>query len=138
MKVLFKHLIAGYTGRMDDAAEVLELVKIAQPGPFAPRTLLLGRYIGIRDAATGRLVAMAGERFRMRGHVELSAIAVHPKARRRGYGAALTLALARAAFARDELPFLNVYADNPAASLYTRLGFRERRQLWVLLWRPLV
>jgi ribosomal protein S18 acetylase RimI-like enzyme len=123
---------------MDDAAEVLELVKIAQPGPFGPRTLLLGRYIGIRDAATGRLVAMAGERFRMRGHVELSAIAVHPKARRRGYGAALTLALARAAFARDELPFLNVYADNPAASLYTRLGFRERRQLWVLLWRPLV
>lgn len=120
-----------------DAADMLKLVKLARPGPFAPRTPLLGRYIGIRDTATGQLVAMAGERFRMRGHVELSAIAVHPDARRRGYGATLTASLARAAFARGEVPFLHVYADNPAASLYVRLGFGEHRKLWVLLWRRL-
>jgi len=118
-----------------DVTEMLELASLAQPGPFFPRALLLGRYIGIRDAATGRLVAMAGERFCMRGYVELSAIAVHPAGRGRGYGAALTAALARAAFARGEIPFLHVYADNPAASLYARLGFSERRSLWVLLWR---
>ena len=121
----------------DDAAEMLELAERARPGPFAPRTALLGRYIGIRDAVTGGLVAMAGERFRMQGHVELSAIAVHPGARGRGHGAALTAALARAAFARGAVPFLHVYAHNPAASLYVRLGFAERRKLWVLLWRRL-
>jgi ribosomal protein S18 acetylase RimI-like enzyme len=120
-----------------NAAEMLELVKLTQPGPFALRTPLLGRYIGIRDAVTGQLVAMAGERFCMRGHVELSAIAVHPDARGRGHGAALTAALARAAFARDDVPFLHVYAENPATSLYVRLGFGERRKLWVLLWRRL-
>jgi len=121
----------------DNAAEMLELVQLTRPGPFAPRTPLLGQYIGIRDAVTGQLVAMAGERFRMHGHVELSAIAVHPGARGRGYGAALTTALARAAFARGAVPFLHVYAHNPAASLYVRLGFSERRTLWVLLWRRL-
>jgi predicted GNAT family acetyltransferase len=122
---------------IDNAAEMLELATLAKPGPFAPRTALLGRYIGIREVTTGRLVAMGGERFRMRGHVEISAIAVHPNDRRRGYGAALTAALARAAIARDEMPFLHVYEDNPAVLLYARLGFRERQKLWVLLWRRL-
>jgi ribosomal protein S18 acetylase RimI-like enzyme len=121
----------------DDAAGMLALADIARPGPFAARTPLLGRYIGVRDATTGRLLAMAGERFRLRGHVELSGIAVHPDARERGYGAALTAALARAAFARGEVPFLHVYPDNRAATLYARLGFRERGQPWVLLWRRL-
>ena len=122
---------------IDNAAEMLELATLAKPGPFAPRAPLLGRYIGIRDVATGRLAAMGGERFRMRGYVELSAIAVHPNDRHRGYATALTAALARAAIARDEVPFLHVYEDNPAASLYARLGFRERQKLWVLLWHRL-
>jgi GNAT superfamily N-acetyltransferase len=120
-----------------DAAEMLALVNIARPGPLAPRRPVLGRYIGIRDAATGQLIAMAGERFSMPGYVEPSAIAVHPDARGRGHGAALTVALARAAVARGDVPFLHVYSDNPGASLYARLGFRERRQLWVLLRRRL-
>jgi ribosomal protein S18 acetylase RimI-like enzyme len=123
--------------RRDNAAEMLELVRLARPGPFAPRTPLLGQYIGIRDSRTGQLTAMAGERFCLHGYVELSAIAVHPDARGRGYGAGLTAALARAAFARGDVPFLHVYADNPAASLYIRLGFGKRRNLWVLLWRRL-
>lgn len=118
-----------------NVAEMVGLAKLTRPGPFAPRAPLLGGFIGIRDAATGQLIAMGGERFRLSGHVELSAIAVHPNARGRGYGAELTATLARAALARGELPFLHVYPDNPAASLYTRLGFRERRTLWVLLRR---
>ena len=118
-----------------EAPEMLELVRLTRPGPFASRTPLLGRYVGLRDAATGRLTAMAGERFCMPGHVELSAIAVLPEARGRGHGATLTAALARAAFGRGDVPFLHVYEDNPAAALYARLGFRERRKLWVLLWR---
>jgi len=47
-----------------------------KPGPFGSRTLALGRYFGIWREA--RLVAMAGERLGVPGHVELSAICVHP------------------------------------------------------------
>jgi predicted GNAT family acetyltransferase len=119
----------------EDAEEMLELVRLTQPGPFAVRTSLLGRYLGIHDSVTGRIIAMAGERFCMRGYVEISAVAVRLHARGLGYGAALTAALARAAFARGDVPFLHVYPDNPAASIYARLGFRERRKLSVLLWR---
>jgi ribosomal protein S18 acetylase RimI-like enzyme len=119
------------------AAEMLELAENARPGPFAARTHLLGRHLGIRDPATGRLLGMAGERFCMQGHVELSAIAVHRAARGLGLGAALTASLSRAALARGEVPFLHVHPDNPAAALYARLGFQERRELWVLQWRLL-
>lgn len=118
-----------------DTAEMLALAGAAKPGPFGPRTPLLGRYLGLRGP-DGRLLAMAGERFRLPGHVELSAICVHPAARGRGLGAALTLRLAREALARGEAPFLHVFPDNPAAGLYARLGFRDRATLWVLWHRP--
>src|SRR5947209_9481247 len=52
----------------DHAAEMLGLAEIAEPGPFGPRTVLLGSYIGVRDASDGRLLAMAGERFRFPGY----------------------------------------------------------------------
>jgi ribosomal protein S18 acetylase RimI-like enzyme len=120
----------------DDAADMLALAKVAEPGPFGPRTAVLGGYVGVRDPADGRLVAMAGERFRLPGYVELSAICVHPEARGRGLGAVLTRHLLRRALARGQVPFLHVFPDNPAASLYMRLGFWERARLWVLWCRP--
>ena len=120
----------------DDAAEMLALAEAAEPGPFGRGTVLLGGYLGLRDAA-GRLVAMGGERFRLPGHVELSAIAVHPEARGQELGSLLTRALMRRALGRGERPFLHVFPGNPAASLYARLGFRERARLWVLWRRPL-
>jgi ribosomal protein S18 acetylase RimI-like enzyme len=116
----------------DDTQDMLDLAEIAKPGPFGPRTCWLGRYIGFRDG--GRLVAMGGERFRLPGFVELSAISVHPDAGGRGLGSAITLTLAHQALARGETPFLHVFPDNPAAALYQRLGFRERARLWVI-WR---
>lgn len=118
-----------------DAADMLALADAAKPGPFGPRTPDLGRFLGHRGL-DGRLLAMAGERFRLPGHVELSAICVHPDARGHGLGAALTLRLARDALARSEVPFLHVFPDNLAAALYARLGFRERAVLWVLWHRP--
>lgn len=111
------------------------LIAIAQPGPFGQRTLFLGRYLGIKHE--GMLVAMAGERLRLPGYVELSAIAVHPEARGRGYAAAITAHLMRDALARGELPFLHVRLDNAAVNLYRRLGFRTRRELVVVWRRPL-
>lgn len=119
----------------DDGADMLDLVTVSQPGPFGPRTPLLGRYIGVRDGH--RLVAMAGERLRVPGHVELSAICVHPEARGRGHAAGLVRRLMRLAFESGEVPFLHVRPDNkPAIDLYRHLGFEIRRELMVLWRRP--
>jgi ribosomal protein S18 acetylase RimI-like enzyme len=123
----------------DDADAMLALADAAKPGPFAPRTMILGTFLGLRPHGGGPLLAMAGERFRIAdgGFVELSAICTRPDGRRRGYAAALTTRLARAAHARDEVPFLHVFAENAAAvALYERLGFRTRRMLWVIWRRP--
>ena len=68
-----------------DSRAMADLVAIAKPGPFGSRTPLLGRYLGVKDG--DRLLAMAGERMRLPGYVELSAICVHPEARGRGYAA---------------------------------------------------
>jgi ribosomal protein S18 acetylase RimI-like enzyme len=116
-----------------DLPAMMDLVAVAKPGPFGPRTPAMGRYLGIRH--DGRLVAMAGERLRVPGHVELSAICVHPDARGRGHGATLTVALMRLASDGGEVPFLHVRPENAGAvALYEKLGFRTRREL-VVLWR---
>lgn len=131
--------LEGGTGHLtlgpDDIGDMCDLAAATKPGPFGPRTPLLGTYVGVRRG--GRLAAMAGERFRLPGHAEISAVCTHPEARRRGLAAALTRHLARQIFARGEVPFLHVFADNrPALALYERLGFRTRAQLFVLWHRP--
>jgi predicted GNAT family acetyltransferase len=117
-------------------AEMLALADIAKPGPFSTRTVLLGDYVGIREPTAGRLLAMADERVRLPGYVELSAICVHPEARGRGLGRILTHRLAEQALRRGEVPFLHVFPDNPATSLYARWGFQERARPWVIWRRP--
>ncbi len=117
-----------------DADEMLALAEAARPGPFGRRTLLLGLYVGIRR--DGRLVAMAGERFRLPGYVELSAICVHPDWRGMGFGSGLTQYLGHRARTHGEVPSLHVFPENPAMRVYARLGFRERARLWVLWRRP--
>src|SRR5262249_46923262 len=90
----------------------------------------LGRFVGI--FAHGTLAAMAGERMRLPGFVELSAICTHPAQRGRGLARTLVCALAAAALARGEGPFLHVFPDTAAASgLYRRRGFVERGCLLV-------
>ncbi|MFI4999026.1 MAG: GNAT family N-acetyltransferase [Reyranellales bacterium] len=118
-----------------DTPAMMDLVAIAKPGPFGVRTPALGCYVGVREGS--RLLAMAGERMRLPGYVELSGICVHPVARGRGYAAALTAYLMRMALARGETPFLHVRPDNTAVALYNRLGFETRRELVVLWRRPL-
>lgn len=119
-----------------DSKAMLELAAIAKPGPFGARTGELGRYVGVWEG--GRLIAMAGERMRVPGHVELSAICTHPDARGRRLAERLTMHLVRAALQRGEVPFLHVRPDNTAAvSLYRRLGFEVRAQLRVVWRKPL-
>lgn len=118
-----------------DAPAMLELVAVAKPGPFGRRTPEMGRYLGLREG--DRLIAMAGERMRLPGFVELSAICVHPDARGRGHAATLTRALMRSTFELGEVPFLHVRPENVAAvRLYERLGFLTRRTLFVVWRRP--
>jgi ribosomal protein S18 acetylase RimI-like enzyme len=106
-----------------DSPEMLELTALTKPGPFGPRTHELGYYVGIRD--NGKLVAMAGERLKVPGFTEVSAVCTHPDHLGKGYAAALMSAVMRGIRERGETSFLHVRADNARAiSIYERLGFR--------------
>jgi predicted GNAT family acetyltransferase len=108
-----------------NSPEMLELTALTKPGPFNTRTHELGYYIGIRDR--GKLVAMAGERLKVPGHTEVSAVCTHPDHLGKGYAAALMHEVMEAIRGRGETPFLHVRADNVrAVALYERLGFRIR------------
>lgn len=108
-----------------DVPQMTALVQLTAPGPWYERTPELGRFLGIE--AGGRLVAMAGERMRVPGHTEISAICCHPDWRGQGLPADLTRLVSQRIVARGETPFLHVLADNAAAiGLYEKLGFRQR------------
>ena len=83
-----------------DVPEMLDLVERTKPGPFLPRTIELGGYLGIRR--DGALVAMAGERLRPPGWAEISAVCTDPAFRGEGLATRLTLAVAAAITARGE------------------------------------
>ncbi len=115
-----------------DAPAMHELASRTKPGPFGRRTHELGTFLGIHDG--DRLVAMAGERFRLPGLVEISAVATDPEYRGRGYAKALIAAVATRIRASGQMPFLHTYADNKAAlALYRKMGFAQRTTL-VLSW----
>lgn len=121
----------------DDVPDMLALVALTQPGPFAARTYRMGKYLGIR--IDGQLVAMAGERMNLDGYTEISAVCTHPDFRGRGFPARLVMAVSNGIVGRGDTPFLHVLPDNLAASsLYRKLGFEVRRtaQLTVLVRNP--
>ncbi len=111
-----------------DVPEMLALVERTRPGPFLPRTVELGTYLGVRDG-DGTLVAMAGERLHPPGWTEISAVCTDPAARGRGLASRLVRALVHGIRERGEQPFLDGAADNPAIGLYESLGFRLRREV---------
>jgi ribosomal protein S18 acetylase RimI-like enzyme len=108
-----------------DVAEMLELAGRTKPGPFLPRTVELGSYLGIRRGGT--LVAMAGERLHPPGWTEISAVCTDDAWRGRGFASRLVRALVAGIRARGETAFLHAVSDNPAIGLYEALGFRLRR-----------
>jgi predicted GNAT family acetyltransferase len=110
-----------------DSPEMLELTALTKPGPFGRRTHELGYYVGIR--AAGKLVAMAGERMKVPGYTEVSAVCTHPDHLGKGYAAALMTEVMRSIRGRGEKPFLHVRSDNSRAiAIYERLGFRKRSE----------
>jgi GNAT superfamily N-acetyltransferase len=110
-----------------DVPEMLALTAATQPGPFAARTYAMGRYLGVR--VDGRLVAMAGERLRLAGATEISAVCTDPAFTGRGYARALMVPLMATAAADGQLPILHVKTENGAKHLYEKLGFRVRRAI---------
>jgi predicted GNAT family acetyltransferase len=116
------------------AAEMAALVEQTRPGPFASRTHELGTYLGIRIG--GQLVAMAGERMRLNGASEVSAVCTHPEHRGKGYARRLVAALSRQILERGEMPFLHVFSNNaPAIALYRQMGFAELRTMHLTVLR---
>ncbi|MZD07479.1 GNAT family N-acetyltransferase [Streptomyces sp. SID5785] len=110
----------------EDVPEMLDLVARTQPGPFLPRTIELGTYLGIRRG--GALVAMAGERLHPPGWTEISAVCTDPDHRGQGLAGRLVRAVAAGIVERGETPFLHTGARNAnAIRLYESLGFRLRR-----------
>ncbi|MEU9479948.1 GNAT family N-acetyltransferase [Streptomyces sp. NPDC048191] len=110
-----------------DVPEILGLVARTRPGPFLNRTVEMGTYLGIRHE--GRLVAMAGERLRLPGWTEISAVCTDPGHRGRGLATRLVRAVAWGIRARGDTPFLHAAADNAAAiRLYESIGFTPRRR----------
>ena len=116
----------------DDVPEMLDLVARTQPGPFMPRTIEMGTYLGIRR--DGALVAMAGERLHVDGWTEVSAICTAPEHRGHGYAGRLTRAVIALIEARGERPFLHAVKTNATAiGLYERLGFELRREIAIVV-----
>jgi len=108
-----------------DLPQMTALVRLTAPGPWFDRTADLGRFVGFED--DGRLVAMAGERMRVPGHTEISAVCCHPDWRGQGLAADLMRRVSQAIVARGETPFLHVLAENASAiGLYEKLGLRLR------------
>jgi ribosomal protein S18 acetylase RimI-like enzyme len=115
-----------------DVPEILDLVGRTNPGPFRPRTVELGTYLGIRR--DGRLVAMAGERMHPPGYTEISAVCTDDAYRGQGLATRLVLAVAAGIGARGETPILHAAASNTdAVRLYERLGFKLRRKVTFLV-----
>lgn len=105
--------------------EMLAITAATEPGPFLPRTIQMGRYLGIRSS-NGDLVAMAGERLKLRDFTEISAVCTHPEFRGRGHARALVCSLASHVLGEGKIPFLHVKSENGAKLLYEKIGFTVR------------
>lgn len=115
-----------------DAPAMLALATLTEPGPFFSRTNTVGRFVGVKR--DGRLVAMAGRRLSMPGHVEVSGVCTHPDHRGNGYAAGLMRVVARSILAEGDTPILHAYASNRSATaLYETLGFTLRREMHITI-----
>jgi GNAT superfamily N-acetyltransferase len=112
----------------DHANELFQLVNLVQPGYFKSKTRLLGEYFGIfKDDI---LVAVTGERMKMDGFTEVSAVVTHPEYTGRGYAKQLVGHTVNEILKQNKIPFLHVAENNESAiNLYLKLGFGKRRKM---------
>ncbi|CAG5018239.1 hypothetical protein DYBT9275_05962 [Dyadobacter sp. CECT 9275] len=112
----------------NDHDAMLGLVNLVQPGYFYRNTPLLGNYYGIRLG--NELVAIAGERLKISGFTEISAVCTHPQFTGRGFAQQLVHHLVTQNLDSGSIPFLHFAAGNTRAQrVYQLLGFSERRMV---------
>lgn len=113
-----------------DTPDMLALAHATNAAPLLARTPELGRYVGIREH--GQLIAMAGQRLRVPGFVEISAVCTDPEFRSRGLASDLVREQVRAIRDGGNEAFLHVEETNAnAAALYEKLGFSVRHRMEV-------
>lgn len=111
-----------------DAAEMLALATLTEPGPFFEGTHRMGQFVGVR--IDGRLAAMAGQRMRVPGFTEVSGVCTHLDFRGLGLAGRLMRVVIDRIVQGGDAAFLHVYPDNAGAiGLYESLGFRFRSTL---------
>jgi predicted GNAT family acetyltransferase len=120
-----------------DIPDMLALTALTKPGPFAERTIRMGRYYGVRSPE-GRLMAMAGERMTSIDFTEISAVCTHPDFAGRGLGRVLVSHVLAQLLAEGKQPILHVKTENDGAKrLYERLGFRVNGAMSFVVMRRL-
>jgi ribosomal protein S18 acetylase RimI-like enzyme len=105
------------------------LIDAAQPGPLLPGAFLLGRFVGVMVGDA--LVAIAGDRLRPPGYIEVCTVCSHPEFRGHGFAKAAVSAIGEAIVAEGAKPYLAVVPENvPAVRLYQSLGFEPERPMY--------
>ena len=108
-----------------NAGEMVALTTLAFPGFFRQRTCEMGSYYGVRSPS-GELIAMGGERLKLDGFTEISAVCTHPSFRGRGLAAAIIWQVVREHRKEGVVSWLHVASTNRrAAELYLRMGLRR-------------
>jgi predicted GNAT family acetyltransferase len=106
-----------------NAGEMVALTDLAFPGFFRRRTCEMGSYFGVRSES-GDLIAMGGERLKLDGFSEISAVCTHPSFRGQALGTNIIWELVRLHRRQAVVSFLHVgCANEGAVKLYLRMGF---------------
>ena len=109
-----------------DDDQMIALINKTLPGYYLRGTRLMGDYYGIR--VNGELVAMTGERMRMDGFTEVSAVVTHPDFTGRGYAQQLVAHTSNKNLSAGIMPYLHTGANNERAiKIYELLGYTTRR-----------
>lgn len=107
-----------------DATAAMQLVDLTRPGPFSPRSLELGEYIGVYNGP--HLFAMAGARHCAGGYREISGVCTHPDFQGQGWARRLVLALIRRNMQAQQKIFLRVLLEHEQLHrLYLGMGFDD-------------
>ncbi|MEO6254886.1 MAG: GNAT family N-acetyltransferase [Ferruginibacter sp.] len=109
-----------------NSPEMYALVSQVFPGYYLPNSRLMGNFFGIFKEE--KLVAMAGERLRMDGLTEISAVVTHPDWLGRKFAQQLVSHLTDKNLQQGITPFLHTGSGNERAiRIYELLGYTKRR-----------